>query len=151
MKGSIRSCARAAPGLSLRRGLRLLEHGARAFQVIGGNHDLRGAERGVGKIDVDVCVGELPGQLAERHGPVLDRDHQDLTLVSDSDPGLLKGRPAAGQGVVVQEHVDDTPAFTREGRKARDTDTDFASDLPSRASSPGRCSRITVRSVDIAS
>src|SRR2546430_2324709 len=90
MKGSIRSCTRAAPGLSLCRGLRLLEHGARAFQVIGGNHDLRGAERGVGKIDVDVCVGELPGQLAERHGPVLDRDHQDLTLVSDSDPGLLK-------------------------------------------------------------
>jgi len=31
MKGSIRSCTRAAPDLSLCRGLRLLEHGARAF------------------------------------------------------------------------------------------------------------------------
>jgi hypothetical protein len=99
------------------QGLRLLEHGTRAFRVIDGNHDLRGAERGAGKIDIHVCAGELPGQLPERHGPVPDRDHQDLTLVSDSDSGMLTGRSAAGQGVVVQEHGDDPPACTREGRK----------------------------------
>jgi hypothetical protein len=102
------------------QGLRLLEHGARAFEVIGGDHDLHAPERGVGKIDVDVSVGELPGQLAERHAPVLDPDYQDLTLISDPYCGALKGRPAAGHGIVVQEHVDNTPALTREGRKATD-------------------------------
>jgi hypothetical protein len=30
---------------------------------------------------------------------------------------MLTGRSAAGQGVVVQEHGDDPPACTREGRK----------------------------------
>jgi hypothetical protein len=50
------------------QGLRLLEHSARAFEVVGGDHDPHAPERGVGKIDVDVSVGELPGQLAERHG-----------------------------------------------------------------------------------
>jgi hypothetical protein len=34
------------------QGLRLLEHGACAFEVIGGDHDLHAPERGVGKIDV---------------------------------------------------------------------------------------------------
>ena len=119
------------------QGLRLLEHGARAFEVIGGDHDLHAPERGVGKIDVDVSVGELPGQLAERHGPVLDLDYQDLTLISDPYSGALKGRPAAGHGIVVQEHVDNTPALTREGRKATDADTSFASDLPQ----PGQLTR----------
>ena len=96
------------------QGLGLLEHGARAFEVIGGDHDLHAPERGVGKIDVDVSVGELPGQLAERHGPVLDLDYQDLTLISDPYSGALKGRPAPGHGLVVQEHVDNTPALTRD-------------------------------------
>ena len=99
-------------------GLCLLQRGTGAFQVIGGNYNLPAPERGVGKIDVDVSVGELPGQLADRHGPVLDLDYQNLTLVSDPYPGALKRRPASGHGLVVQEHVDNTPALTREGRKA---------------------------------
>src|SRR6266545_1714058 len=121
--------ARAAPGPSLRRDLHLLERGAGASPVIGGNHDLHAPGRGVDKIDVDVSLGEPPGQLAERHGPVLDLDHQNLTLVSDSYSGALKRRPAPGHGLFVQEHVNNTPALTGEGRKAADTDTSFASDL----------------------
>jgi len=56
-------------------GLRLLEGGTGAFQVIGGNHDLHASERGVRKIDVDVGVGELPRQLAEGQGPVFMPSH----------------------------------------------------------------------------
>src|SRR5260370_5322671 len=126
---SIRSCARAARRPSLRHGLRLPEHVASAFQVVGGTYDLQAPCRGVGKIDVHISVGELPGQLAERHGPVLDLDHQDFTLVSDPYSGALKRRPASGHGLVVQEHVHNTPALTGEGREATDADTGFASDL----------------------
>jgi hypothetical protein len=38
------ACARAAVSPSLGMGLRLLERGAGAFQVIGGNHDLHAPE-----------------------------------------------------------------------------------------------------------
>src|SRR5438034_9616101 len=72
-----------------------------------------------------------------RHMPVLDLDHQDLTLSSDPYSGALKGRPAPGHGLIVQEHMDNTPALTREGREATDTDTSFASDLPQ----PGKLTR----------
>src|SRR4030088_2109371 len=99
-------------------GLRLLQRGAGAVQVIGANHDLHAPECGVGQINVDVSVGELPGQLAEGHGPVLDVDHQDLAPAGDPYSGALKRRPASGYGFVVQEHVDDTPALTGEGRKS---------------------------------
>jgi len=57
-------------------------------------------------------------------------DHQDLTLVGDPYSGALKRLPACRHGLVVQEHVDDTRALTGEGRKARDTDPGFASNLP---------------------
>ena len=82
---------RAGGGKSLLGIGRLLERGAGAFQVIGGNHDLHAPERGVGKIHVDISVGELPGELSEplaaarlsaRHGR----------------PGLPRGR-----GVVLSE------------------------------------------------
>lgn len=39
---------------SLGMGLRPLNRGAGAFQVIGGNHDLHAPERGAGKLDVDL-------------------------------------------------------------------------------------------------
>jgi hypothetical protein len=118
-------------------GLRPLEGGTGAFQVVGGNHDLHASERGVRKIDVDVSVGELPRQLAEGQGPVLDVDHQDLALVGDPYTSAPERRPAHDHGLAVQEHVDNTPALTGEGRKATDTDTGFARDLPQ----PGQFSR----------
>jgi hypothetical protein len=116
-------------------GLRPLERGAVAFQVIGGNHDLHAPERAAGKLDVDVSARELPGQLAEGHGPVLD--HQDLALIGDPDPGAVERRPASGHGLVVQEQVDDTPALTGEGRKGTDADTGLADNLPQ----PGQLTR----------
>src|SRR5712691_6410745 len=118
-------------------GLRLLERGTGAFQVIGGDHDLHAPERGVGKIDVDVSVGELPGQLAQGHRPVLDLDHQDLPLVGDPDAGALERLPASGHGLVVEEHVRDAPALTSEGREAADTDTGFARNF----AQPGQLTR----------
>src|SRR5260370_33646996 len=126
----IRSCARAARRPSLRHGLRLPEHVASAFQVVGGNYDLQAPCRGVGKIDVHISVGELPGHLAERHAPVLDPARQDFTLVSDPYSGALKRRPASGHGLVVQEHVHNTPALTGEGREATEADTALPSHLP---------------------
>src|SRR5712691_5713853 len=132
-----RQCSPRWPVPASAWGLRLLERGAGAFQVIGGDHDLHAPERGVGKVDVDVGVGELPGQLAEGHGPVLDVDHQDLALVGDPHPGAPERRPASGHGIVVQQHMDDTPALTGEGRKATDTDARFASNLPQ----PGQLTR----------
>jgi hypothetical protein len=133
----MRTAAGPCPGM----GLRLLERGAGAFQVISGNYDFHAPERGVGKIDVDVSVGELAGQLAEGHGPVLDVDHQDLALVGDPYPSAPERRPASGHGLAVQEHVDNTPAISGEGRKATDTDTGFASDLPQ----PGQFSGLVLK------
>jgi len=89
--------ASPCPGM----GLRLLERGAGACQVISGNHDLHAPERGVGKIDVDVSVGELAGQLAQSHGPVLDVHHQDLALVGDPYPSAPERRSASGHGLAV--------------------------------------------------
>jgi hypothetical protein len=111
--------------------------GASAGQVIGGNHDLHAAERGVSKLDVDVGLGKLPGQLPKGARPILDIDHQHLTLVGDPHPGALERLPALNDGVVVQEQVDDAPALTGERRKTTDTGADFASDFPQ----PGKLSR----------
>src|SRR5262249_10041704 len=129
------ACARERPGLSgIGRGLP--ERGARAGQVIGGNHDLHSPERGVSKVDVDVSLSKLPGQLAERAGAILDIGHQHLALVGDPDPGTLQRLPAPGNGSVIEEQMGDTPALTGERREAADTDADFASDLPQ----PGKLS-----------
>jgi hypothetical protein len=84
---------------------------------------------GVGEVDVDVSLGELPGQLAQGCRPVLDVDHEDLPLVGDPHSGALKGRPASGHGLVVEEHVHHTPALTGEGRKAMDSNPRFAGNL----------------------
>ena len=115
----------------------LRERGASADQVIGGNYDLHAAESGVSKLDVDVGIGESPGQLAEGAGPILDADHEHLALIGDPDPGALKRLPAQSHGVVVEQQVDDTSALTSEPRKAPDTDADFPSDLRQ----PGKLSR----------
>lgn len=116
----------------------LRERGASADQVIGGNYDLHAAESGVSKLDVDVGIGESPGQLAEGTGPILDADHEHLALIGDPDPGALKRLPAQSHGVVVEQQVDDTSALTNESRKAPDTDADFPSDLRQ----PGKLSRL---------
>ena len=115
----------------------LLERGAGVGQVIGGNHDLHAPEGRVGKLDVDVGLGKLPGQLAEGAGLVRDIGHQHLALVGDPHPGAFERLPAPGNGLVVNEQVDDTPALTGERRKTANTDPDFASDLPQ----PGKLSR----------
>src|SRR5690349_9103990 len=94
----------------------LREHGASAFHVICDNHDLSAREGCVGKIDVDVRLGELAGQLAEGRGPVIDGDYEDLALVGDPHSGALKRRPASSHGLVVEKHVHDTPALASEGR-----------------------------------
>ena len=97
----------------------LREHGASASHVVGGNHDLSARERGVGEVDVDVSLGEPPGQLAEGCRPVLDVDYEDLALVGDPHSGALERRPASGHGLVgqrfeglaplaVQEVIDDS-------------------------------------------
>jgi hypothetical protein len=115
----------------------LREHGASAFHVVCGNHDLSARERCVGKIDVDVRLGELAGQLAEGCGPVIDGDHEDLALVGDPHSGALKRRPASSHGLVVEKHMHDTPALASEGRKAMDRNTRFAGNLPQ----PGQLAR----------
>src|SRR5712691_5939372 len=97
------SAARAA-----RSRARLRKRGASAGQVIGGNHDLHAPESRVSQLDVDVSLSELPGQLAEGAGPVLDSDHQHLTLVGDPHPGALERLPAPGNGLVVKEEVDES-------------------------------------------
>ena len=107
----------------------LREYGASASHVVGGNHDLSARERGVGEVDVDVSLGEPPGQLAEGRRPVLDVDYEDLALVGDPHSGALERRPASGHGFVVEEHVHDTLALTSEGRKAMDSHTRFAGNL----------------------
>src|SRR6266513_3091548 len=107
----------------------LREHGASASHVVGGNHDLSARERGVGEVDVDVSLGEPPGQLAEGCRPVLDVDYEDLALVGDPHSGALERRPASGHGLVVEEHVHDTLALTSEGRKAMDSNICFAGNL----------------------
>jgi hypothetical protein len=84
---------------------------------------------GVGEVDVDVSLGELPGQLAQGCRPVLDVDHEDLPFVGDPHSGALKGRPASGHGLVVEEQVHHTPALTGEGRKAMDSNPRFAGNL----------------------
>ena len=115
----------------------LPERGASAGQVVGGNHDLHAAGGGVGKVDVDVGVGELPGQLAEGAGAILEGDNQDLALIGNPHSGALERRPASGHGFVVEKQVDDTPALTGERRKPANADAGFASDL----SQPGQLSR----------
>ena len=83
----------------------------------------------------------MAGQLAEGHGPVLDVNHQDLALVGDPYPSAPERGPASGHGLAVQEHVDNTPAISGEGREATDTDTGFASDLPQ----PGQFSGLVLK------
>ena len=107
----------------------LPEHGASASHVVGGNHDLPARERGVGEVDVDVSLGKLAGQLAQGCRPVLHVDHEDLPLVGDPHSSALKGRPAPGHGLAVEEHVHHTPALTGEGRKAMDRNPRFAGNL----------------------
>jgi hypothetical protein len=55
----------------------------------------------------------------------------------DPHPCALERLPAPGNGVVVKEQVDDTPALTGERCKTANTDAGLASDL----SQPGRLSR----------
>jgi hypothetical protein len=115
----------------------LRECGASAGQVIGGNHDLHAPKSRVSELDVDVSLSKLPGQLAEGARPILDIHYQHLALIGDPHAGALERFPAPGNGLVVKEQVDNTPAFTGERRKAANTGTDFASDL----SQPGKLSR----------
>jgi hypothetical protein len=124
---------RGLPGIEPR----LQERGTSADQVIGGNHDLDVPESCVSKLDVDVGLGKLPGQLAESAGPVLDIHHEHLALVGDPHAGPLERLPAPGNSMVVKEHVHDTPALAGERRETADTDSRFASDLPQ----PGKLSR----------
>src|SRR5262245_4476453 len=119
-----RSASLSGEAAGVGRGLR--QHGASAGQVIGGNHDFHSPESGVSKLDVDVGIGKLPGQLAEGTRPVLDIDHQYLALVGNPYPGALERLPAPGCGFVVEEQVDNTPALAGERRKAADTDAGFA-------------------------
>jgi hypothetical protein len=102
---------------------------ASASHVVGGNHDLSAGERGVGEVDVDVSLGEPPGQLAQGCGPVLDVDHENLAFVGDPHSGALKRRPAPGHGLVVEEHVHHASALTGEGRQAIDSNPRFAGNL----------------------
>ena len=118
----------------------LRKRGASADQVIGGNYDLHAAESGVSKLDVDVGIGESPGQLAEGAGPILDADHEHLALIGDPDPGALKRLPAQSHGVVVEQQVDDTSALTNEPARPRILTPTSPVISASRASSPGRCS-----------
>jgi hypothetical protein len=115
----------------------LAEHHARTGHVIGGNHDLHTAGCGVSEIDVDVSVGELPSQLAQRAGTILQLNHQDGALIGDPYSGAFERLPAPGYGLVVQEHMHDPPALTGERRKAMDTDVGFANDL----GQPGKLTR----------
>ena len=136
MNGRQRQSIPWRPGpASIERGLR--QGGAGAGHVIGGDHDLRTPGSGVSELDVDVGLSKLPGQLAEGAGPVLDIHHQHLALVGDPHPGALERLPAPGNGLVVNEQVDDAPALTSERRKTANTDADFSSDL----SQPGKLSR----------
>jgi hypothetical protein len=136
MNGRSRLYISQRPGLaSIEPGLR--ECGARAGQVIGRNHDPDAPESCVSKLDIDVGLSKLPGQLAEGAGPILDIHHEHLALVGDPHPGTLKRLPAPGHGLVVKEQVNDAPALAGERRKTPDADSHFASDLPQ----PGKLSR----------
>jgi hypothetical protein len=115
----------------------LREHGASAFQIIGGDHNLHAPESRVSKLDIDVGISKLPGELPEGAGPILDAHHQHLTLVGDPHPGALKRLPAPGNGLIIKEQMDDTPALTGERGETANTDADFASDF----SQPGKLSR----------
>src|SRR6266516_7052756 len=121
--GRVRSAVQVARRPSL------LERPARTFHVIGGNHDLHAAGGGVGEIDVDVSVGELPGEFAQCGGAILELNHPVFARIGDPQSGAFERRPAPGDGLVVQQHMDDTPALTGERRKAMDTDVGFTSNL----------------------
>jgi hypothetical protein len=54
----------------------------------------------------------------------------NLALVGDPHARALKRRPAPGHGLIVEEHVRDTPALTSEGRQAVDGHTRLARNLP---------------------
>jgi integrase len=56
------------------QGLRLLEHGARAFEVVGGDHDPHAPERGVGK----TC----PALLEKKVSPHVLRHSAAMRLLS---------------------------------------------------------------------
>jgi len=136
MNGQSRLYISQRPGLaSIGAGLR--ERGASAGQVIGRNHNLDAPESCVSKLDIDVGLSELPGQLAEGAGPILDIHHEHLALVSDPHPGTLERLPAPGHGLVVKEQVDDAPALAGERSKTANADSHFTNDLPQ----PGKLSR----------
>src|SRR5438128_2564131 len=75
---------------------RSAERAAGALNVIHSDHEARAAERGVRQLDVDVRVGQLAGQLAERAGPVLHVDHHHAALVGDAHALLLERGAGAG-------------------------------------------------------
>src|SRR5690348_12455364 len=105
----------------------LRECGASAGQVIGRDHDPDASESCVSKLDIDVGLSKLPGQLAEGAGPVLDIHHEHFALVGDSHSGALERLPALGHGLVVKEQVNDAPALAGERRKTADADSRLAS------------------------
>src|SRR6516164_2006371 len=122
MNGQSRLYISQRPGLaSIGAGLR--ERGASAGQVIGRNHNLDAPESCVSKLDIDVGLSELPGQLAEGAGPILDIHHEHLALVGDPHPGTLERLPAPGHGLVVKEQVDDAPALAGERSKTANADS----------------------------
>ena len=100
-------------------------------------HDLPACERGVGEVDVDVSLGEPPGQLTKGRRPVSTSITKTSRASADPHPGALKRGPASGHGLIVEEQVHDTPALTGEGRQAMDGHTGLAGDLPQ----PGQLAR----------
>src|SRR5215212_3250914 len=95
----------------------LVELRPRVVDVVGCDDDLHAAECRVREVYVDVRIGELAGELAEGAGPVLDVDHEDLTLVGDPHGGVLEGVACPCHVSVVDEEVDDAAPLAGEGRK----------------------------------
>ena len=90
---------------------------ALAVHVVGCDDDLDAAERRVCEVYVDVRVGELAGELTERAGPVLDVDHEDLTLVGYAHGGVPERLACPCHVFVVDQDVDDAAPLAGECRK----------------------------------
>src|SRR3954468_14886715 len=117
-----------APAVTGARAAGLLDRGASALEVVGGDDEPDAAERRVRELDVHVRLAELARELTERPGAVADVDDEDLALVGEPEPRLLDRRPRARGVGVVEEKVDHAAALAGERREPLDV----------RAGQPGR-------------
>ena len=70
-----------------------------------------------------LACAQRPGQLAERPGPVLDVDDQNIALVGDPHPRVLERAAGRARLLVVDEDVDDPPSLVA-GERAHPQDVD---------------------------